>query len=70
MHRQCKASLKIYIEEAKQINTKLNKDSQIECTLVGNHEKHPQEKKCIENIDNIKNEKDMKELAKALIKKN
>ena len=70
VHRQCKASLKLSTETAKQIESKINENSKIDATLIGIHENHPQEQSIEENLDKIKNEKEMKDLAKALIKKN
>ena len=73
INRNCKASIKLSLENAKKI---LNKetddivDFKINYNLVGEHANHPKGIKKTENLDNIKNENEIKELAKILIKTN
>ena len=73
VHRNCNASIKISLENAKKIfnkDTEDKQESKIDYTLVGNHSNHPKEKKIEENLGGVKNENEIKELAKILIRNN
>ena len=70
INRKCNASLKISLEDAKKIENKEEGISEIDFTVVGNHDAHKSEKKFSESTDKIKTEKENLELAKKLIKNN
>ena len=70
INRKCNASLKISLEDAKKIENKEEGISEIDFTVVGNHDVHKSEKKFSESTDKIKTEKENLELAKKLIKNN
>ena len=70
IYRNCKASIKISLEVAKKINNKEENNNILEYTLIGIHANHPIKKDYEESLNNIKTEKEQKELAKNLIKNN
>lgn len=64
IHRQCKCSIKIAIDNAKKIESKENEKSNINFTIMGTHTNHPTETTDVENLHNIKNDKEIYEIAK------
>lgn len=70
IHRNCKTSIKISLEYAKKINNKEENNNIVEYIIIGIHANHPIKKDYEESLNNIKTEKEQKELAKKLIKNN
>ena len=64
IHRHCKCSIKIGIDMSKTIESKDNEESNINFTINGSHANHPIEKNIEENLQNIKNEKEINEITK------
>ena len=64
IHRNCKARIKISIENAKKINNKEENNNILEYILIGIHANHPIKKDYEENLNSIKTEKENKALAK------
>ena len=54
INRKCNASLKISLEDARKIENKDTRISEIDFTVIGNHEVHKPEKKFSESTDKIK----------------
>ena len=70
IHRRCKASVKISVENAKTININEINNKAVYFTFLGIHENHPESSKEDTSIKEIKIERENYDLAKKLISNN